>query len=879
MAVLALVIGTFVLIAAKPEAAHADDRRVVDMTRISGLLGSDEDLQRAIDEAGSTPTRIILCWSDTMLSRTIVIPEGADIELVNHVSERLGTQSRLVRSDGFTGTLISVRPNAKLTMTLVRNEAGEGDLVVHSRGQWVPSENSTIQVRGTLVLDGAVVSGARELNGIFCAAVTVTGPGSRLEMNSGAISDNERSHLDPSVTQAGAGNVAVLKGGTFVLNGGSISHGAGGSAGSFSVGEAGGVGVYEGGHFIMNGGTISDNVGWGGGIAAYNWVGGADIARWVADGNADERSRANRALIEINGGTISNNRSGYGGGGLQLFGNVEAVMTGGVIEGNHAGNGGGVNAMDLYTWGDDYRRETPAEGVRSGLSTDEYSRYQPGGFRMTGGAIRGNWAQHTGGGVNAVSNRVVLEGGEISGNEAVRQGGGLYVATKTYTAHLYDSAVYDNAAEYAGGGLWTCPTGKLTTYVTRGTMITANRAADRGDDIGHINLRGIGAYPMSLADRVLGGAPVTYYWDSSGRRYDPADPGDPVILRGGENDLIEERGLHSVVSDEGVALGKESARLRIFGNTANLGGGIGTNGGVVFGEPDVTQLRVDKTWLYEGGDDPVPDEAVPADSIEAEVSITLRGHEYRVERMVLSRAEGWTRVIENLPVRDADGEELNVSVREVGEGGAAGVVAVPDPQHPGVLKMVNRVKPAIPAIDVTATKAWVGGETLGPRPTVWLRLYRALEGGRPEPVPGAAVEELADGVASVTWAGIERVDASGRPYAFSAREVDAEGGDFVPAGYEKSEDGLTVTNTYVPPTAPPTPPEPPEPPAPSTPPANPPKQPDQPRPERSGPADPAPRGTKVSAPATGEDPGLLTGTVLCLMASLATMRFAGRARR
>jgi pilin isopeptide linkage protein/LPXTG-motif cell wall-anchored protein len=101
----------------------------------------------------------------------------------------------------------------------------------------------------------------------------------------------------------------------------------------------------------------------------------------------------------------------------------------------------------------------------------------------------------------------------------------------------------------------------------------------------------------------------------------------------------------------------------------------------------------------------------------------------------------------------------------------------------------------IKATSVTATKTWVNGAT--PRPTVWFQLYRQLEGGAAEAVPGADIKELADGTTTVTWDNLAQTDKEGREYTFTVREVDQDGNDFAPENYVKSEAGLTVTNTYV----------------------------------------------------------------------------------
>lgn len=94
----------------------------------------------------------------------------------------------------------------------------------------------------------------------------------------------------------------------------------------------------------------------------------------------------------------------------------------------------------------------------------------------------------------------------------------------------------------------------------------------------------------------------------------------------------------------------------------------------------------------------------------------------------------------------------------------------------------------------TATKTWVNGPS--EHPTVWFKLYRTVEGGKAQEVPGADVMKLENGTTTVTWTGLEETDAEGKAYTFTVKEVDEEGNDFVPAGYVKAEEGLTVTNTF-----------------------------------------------------------------------------------
>lgn len=119
----------------------------------------------------------------------------------------------------------------------------------------------------------------------------------------------------------------------------------------------------------------------------------------------------------------------------------------------------------------------------------------------------------------------------------------------------------------------------------------------------------------------------------------------------------------------------------------------------------------------------------------------------------------------------------------------------------------------IPKTSVTGTKIWVGGSNS--RPTIQLQLYRDGEVYE-DPVT------LENGTTTHTWSEIDKTDINGREYVYTIDEVE------VPRRYIKSisEDGLTVTNKYNPPSKPSDPKEPEVPEEPETP--EEPEQPEEP---------------------------------------------------
>ena len=150
----------------------------------------------------------------------------------------------------------------------------------------------------------------------------------------------------------------------------------------------------------------------------------------------------------------------------------------------------------------------------------------------------------------------------------------------------------------------------------------------------------------------------------------------------------------------------------------------------------------------------------------------------------------------NLPAEDNNGNPYFYYVVE--KLSADGEPASPenyelDNEQP--LTLINSY--VIPRDSVTATKTWINGPQV--HPEIWFKLYRSLEDEQTEEVPGAELKHLPDGTTEVVWEDIELTDINGNAYTFRVKEVDALGDDYVPEHYEKTEDGLTVTNSFVPP--------------------------------------------------------------------------------
>ncbi|MGJ9463815.1 Cna B-type domain-containing protein [Actinotignum sp. GS-2025e] len=897
--------------------AASSPRAVVQCSQDPNDLTCPEALlTQRISEAGTTPTRIILGATDTMLTQTLKIPAGADIELVNGARAPWGTTtSGLNREDGFTGTMVQVPAGAALTFD---NYDG-GTFHLLSRGEWVPGGGTLLDVRGSLTINGGEFSGVRGAKQTYQGAITVSGKDASFTLNGGKVTDNHRELANPGAVQYGAANIAVTEGATFVMNGGEVSKGKARVIDSQGYGEVGGIGLYKGGNVTINGGTITENSGFAGGMVAFTWL-------WSKSDATPENSARTRGYITVNGGTISRNRASFSGGGILAFGNADITMNAGTIDSNNAPNGGGVGTFNLYTWGADGTwQEIPGDGMNWGFTREQWTELSPGGFTMNGGTISNNSSWRTGGGVNVVSNKVLLNGGTISGNRAGQQGGGVYVATANYTLHLADTLVTENAASGIGGGIWTCPTGNVEVHVDNGAAVFGNTAKRYGADLAHDNLGSVSSAPVWLSDSIIGGGLVDYYQDNEGARFDPASltlPADqrpyPQLVKGRR---ISNEGFAAAVSDPAKNAARGAARLVITGNAAPRGAGIGTNGSVIFGTWGRAQATVTKQWFYEtttppAGNAPSPVPARPSDIASSSVSMRLVSdtstellNPQVVHEFSVTAGEEWTKSFTDLPIRNDTGEFYVYAVQELDGTGKVLKTKVLEPSQllvqrgeelparpklaegmaPPEVWFLGKVANEVPVpVDITVTKQWAYRDSNDPVPgaaqpeQVEFELLRdtSAEFTHPEVVQTFTVTKADNWTRTLT--GLPRANAEGVAYVYGLREKEAGAGGAgagdaggaaspnamaivpVPAGPGTPEapgtDGIihravTVVNTLTPPppTTPPTVPPTTEPPTPPTTPPVPPTT-EPPVPPTTPPAPPTTPPTTPPVPPTPSEP-------------------------
>ena len=73
---------------------------------------------------------------------------------------------------------------------------------------------------------------------------------------------------------------------------------------------------------------------------------------------------------------------------------------------------------------------------------------------------------------------------------------------------------------------------------------------------------------------------------------------------------------------------------------------------------------------------------------------------------------------------------------------------------------------------------------------------RSVAGGAPGPVPDAPIVKMIHGMTTASWENLEATDAEANTYTFSVMEMDETGKSAAPKDYLKTENGMSVVNTY-----------------------------------------------------------------------------------
>ena len=539
----------------------------------------------------------------------------------------------------------------------------------------------TIGAGAKFVMAGGTIQDSTVDNALG-GAVTVAN-GATGELRDGTIQNT-------TLTNQYSGSVMV-RNADFTMTGGTIT---GGDASSIS--SSGGLMLYardpkgETTTATMNGGYITNN----------KAVDGAGVHVYAGNPNFDDSK--SKADFTFNGGSITNNVASESGGGIYVTWNGNVVMNNGIIKNNTAGiAGGGVATYDQFV-GVVKGQKVPYSRV--GAPWNTWPNIYRAGFTMNGGSIEQNKAtsngtnklgdKGVGAGVYIASANVTLNAGEIINNTANDQGGAVYVASVPYVLHINNALIKDNTATVIGGGAWFCPTGVAEFHSKNGVAFFNNTANGAGDEIATVRGAGESA-GATISDYMLGGASAHWTKDGAVTINLPSILGDadPAAARHTTEEvssIVNNTDLLALESNprhESINAAQNKAKLLIYGNTAQRGGGIGSNGTVITGEEGTQDVTVKKVWDTSAN----PDAVIPE-----KLTVYLVADGYRVDSVELSAANNWEHTFTGLPDNvtltfeesaptgwTAQTPEVNDNVTTLTNKADAPVTPTPTPEKPG----------------------------------------------------------------------------------------------------------------------------------------------------------------------------------------------------
>lgn len=586
-------------------------------------------LQEAVNAAAAAEKGgTVLLEKNIKLDKAVTVPAGQTVTITAEQAYQIaGTKTA-----GDLKNLFVVEKGGSLVIA--------GQITLFGRY----NTGSIVLNYGALELTGdAMVTGSKIANDLAngtgssgLGVIDSRGEGAVFTLSGGKIADNALN----SSTVSYSGIVRASEGARVEITGGEITENSASAAAALSCSS--GVLLYGNAAGVMSGGSISRNTGHRG------------SAMMLWGGDADHRTTFELSGSgEMTGNVCASAGKVTGSGAVHVQSNASFTMTGGSISDNKGIQGAGVCIVD------------------GNLQTAQ-AEYKTA-FIMEGGVISGNKGS-TGGGIYSYSNGVELKAGKIINNTASNMGGGVY-SEGNYdyysTLHLSNALITGNTARQ-GGGMWFCATGEATVHVTEGAAIFDNTAQDAdlqkgaGDDF-VFSARPADDYPATLANRMLGGGAVRWYKDGavylSGAglypttsdtvpRYgaDGADP-NPVTVTGYKDCLA----LKAIpLSDDVKNVAKNEAALIITGNTADKGGGIGANGGIVIGTDATTSVDVTKVW---SGDN--------EDERPTSITVSLLGNGVVIDTVTLTAADNWSHTFEALPTADKNGKAYTYTVSEM----------------------------------------------------------------------------------------------------------------------------------------------------------------------------------------------------------------------
>lgn len=659
---------------------------------------------------------VITITRDILLNQTLTIPAGVSVTIngdgrlsgSSDVDDLIAVESGAavtfagaveLNGQNISGSIVSIRGSVSVTEDTVVIGAA---VISKPNGSGIPAQEAAgtgaIEVLsgGSLALRGGRITG-NTVRSDYCGTVYV-GRGGSISIQSGAKIYGNAAH-----TASGSYTLARASSGVFLH---------GGAAGAMTGGEIYGNTAMRGAAIMLY--SVDEN------LKANFTLSGGEIYHNNGRTNSDQLPSSGAVHIEGNASLIM--QEGVSDSGAATVPVIRDNSVIGIVTNlsKVSAVGGGVCVRDpglSAEGGASLTKEFRTEFIMNGGRILDNSAYTGGGIYsfsngtvLNAGVISGNTAIRQG------------SNGEYDLYGFGGMGGGVYCEGNTFgysTLQIRDAVITDNTASFQGGGLWFCPTGNAQIYARHGAAIHGNTALGlnrskpwgAGDDLffgaavesyynGDPNavpkhklpLAG-NPYPsLTLSDQALGGIDVQWYMDgfsysySSTSYYNTAlwkpnlsilgtktsryQAGLSPMVSGIENGWwfydasLDSKNFYAyalkcIAQEESLKRADSSAKLYITGNRSTFGGGVGSNGGVIIGEPGDPDMDVtlEKKWIDEENR-----YAIRPEAIEAE--LFLNGRHYQT--VALRAADGWKAELKNLPLGEYTVKENALQSYQVG---------------------------------------------------------------------------------------------------------------------------------------------------------------------------------------------------------------------
>lgn len=658
----------------------------------STIVSGDFNTLKAALENPDRDTEVVVPGGTYVFSDTVTV--NKDLVLKNAAGQTVTFELGMFNNsaDSLGKTMMDVTAGS-VTFAGEKNEnlvfdgksgLGEFDHSKNPEPSEVMDVNTNVSKKGVLLTlergSSAVIDHATFKNASHAGAMTgaiFVWQNAKLTMNDGVITHNHLSYVentanselmnDSNTFPARAAALGIY-GGTFVMNGGSISD----NYASFHSGSAIGAASPGSPHssILINGGSISHNSTHS--FEGYYIDAGGAIFAGV---NTDTK---------INGGTFDSNYANGTGGFIYSDWGTSVTINGGSFRNNKANRAGGVlTAYDRFMVNNpDDNENLSGELNAYGISDINvwYNQYGLGTkVKVNGGAFDSNQS-YMGGAFYIACDNAEVNAGTFTNNQADRFGGAIYLSTDPYRLTIRNAYVSDNTSDDksitlgsdiypdldpgyfhpgSGGGVWYCPSGSGTISVSNGLAVVGNTATGEGADFTSMKKNPGQDFKVSVTSRMLGGGYIAWQDDNQGARATEETPERTELQNQTDNMMLK-----ATASERAQATAKALATTIFTGNKAKRGGAIATNGQVDFGDANLTyNLKITKHWDALIGN---------ADKNEAtaELYIVTKDEsgaetERFVESVTLNAENDFTALFENLPL-ESNGR-TTYRVREVGD--------------------------------------------------------------------------------------------------------------------------------------------------------------------------------------------------------------------